>query len=341
MRRREFIAGISAAAGAAVCQFNPVYAQGVSPVAHRTVKLNGIRMHIAEQGTGPLVLLCHGWPECWYSWRHQPAAIAAGGFHAVAPDMRGFGETDAPDDVHAYTIAHNVGDMVSLVAALGERSAVIVGHDWGTAVAWTAAQLRSDIFPAVAAMSVPYIPRGPVPPLQALRNAGITTFYWQYFQAPGIAEAEFEQDVDRTMRALLYGKGLSTARVSPGQGILREITIPEQLPSWLIEDDVRYYVETYRRTGFRGRLNWYRNIDRNWEISAAWDGLSIRQPALFVAGTEDGVIRGIIGKAALERLPSTVPGLKRVLLVDGAGHWVQQQRPQEVSAALLDFLHQL
>jgi pimeloyl-ACP methyl ester carboxylesterase len=340
MRRREFIAGISAAAAAALCRFNPVYAQGVSAVAHRVVTLNGIRMHIAEQGTGPLILLCHGWPECWYSWRHQLAAIAARGFHAVAPDMRGFGETDAPDDVHAYTIAHNVGDMVSLVGALGERSAVIVGHDWGAPVAWTAAQLRPDIFRAVAAMSVPYNPRGPMPPLQALRDAGITTFYWQYFQAPGIAEAEFEQDVDRTMRAFLYGQGLSMARVSPGQGILSESTIPKELPSWLLDDDVRYYVEIYRRTGFRGGLNWYRNIDRNWEISAAWGDLSIRQPALFVAGTEDGVIRGF-GKAALERLPNTVPGLKRVLLIDGAGHWVQQQRAQEVNAALLDFLHQL
>jgi pimeloyl-ACP methyl ester carboxylesterase len=339
MQRREFIAGISAAAGEAVCQFNPVYAQSVSAVAHRTVTLNGIRMYIAEQGTGPLVLLCHGWPECWYSWRYQLAAIAAGGFHAVAPDMRGFGETDAPDDVHAYTIAHNVGDMVALVAALGERSAVIVGHDWGAPVAWTAAQLRPDIFRAVAAMSVPYILRGPEAPLQALRIAGITTFYWQYFQAPGIAEAEFEQDVDRTIRTLLYGRGLSLT-LKPGQGFLGESTTPEQLPSWLTEDDVGYYIETYKRTGFRGGLNWYRNIDRNWEISAAWDGLSIRQPALFVAGTEDGVIRGF-GKTALERLPSTVPGLKRVLLVDGAGHWVQQQRPQEVSAALLDFLHQL
>ena len=228
MRRREFIAGISAAAAAALCRFNPVYAQGVSAVAHRVVTLNGIRMHIAEQGTGPLILLCHGWPECWYSWRHQLAAIAARGFHAVAPDMRGFGETDAPDDVHAYTIAHNVGDMVSLVGALGERSAVIVGHDWGAPVAWTAAQLRPDIFRAVAAMSVPYNPRGPMPPLQALRDAGITTFYWQYFQAPGIAEAEFEQDVDRTMRAFLYGQGLSMARVSPGQGILSESTIPNE-----------------------------------------------------------------------------------------------------------------
>jgi pimeloyl-ACP methyl ester carboxylesterase len=340
MRRREFIVGISASATAALCQFNPVYAQGISAVAHRVVTLNGIRMHIAEQGAGPLVLLCHGWPECWYSWRHQLAAVAAGGFHAVAPDMRGFGETDAPDEVHAYTIAHNVGDMVSLVGALGERSAVIVGHDWGAPVAWTAAQLRPDIFRAVAAMSVPYNPRGPMPPLQALRNAGITTFYWQYFQAPGIAEAEFEQDVDRTMRAFLYGKGLSMASVSPGHGILSESTIPKQLPSWLLDDDVRYYVETYRRTGFRGGLNWYRNIDRNWEISAAWDDLSIRQPAFFVAGTEDAVIRGF-GKAALERLPNTVPGLKRVLLIDGAGHWVQQQRAQEVNASLLDFLHQL
>jgi pimeloyl-ACP methyl ester carboxylesterase len=305
-------------------------------LTHRTVTLNGLQFHIAEQGQGPLVLLCHGWPECWYSWRHQLRALADAGFHAVAPDMRGFGQTEAPEDLSAYTIVHNVGDMVQLVSALGEKRAIIIGHDWGAPVAWTSALLRPDIFRAVVAMSVPYRARSPIAPLKALRDAGTTNFYWQYFQTPGVAEAEFERDVDRTMRTLLYGKGVSLV-MKPGQGFLGESIVPDQMPPWLTEDDVGYYVETYKRTGFRGGLNWYRNIDRNWELSASWDGMKIQQPAFFIAGTEDGVIKGF-GAKALEQLPTTVPGLKGTRLISGAGHWVQQERAGEVSATVVEFL---
>lgn len=304
---------------------------------HRTLTLNGLHFHVAEQGEGPLVLLCHGWPECWFSWRHQLRALAGAGFHAVAPDMRGFGQTDAPEDVCSYTIVHNVGDMVQLVSTLGEKQAIIIGHDWGAPVAWTSALLRPDIFRAVVAMSVPYRVRSPTAPLKALRDAGTTNFYWQYFQTPGVAEAEFERDVDRTMRTLLYGKGVSLV-MKPGQGFLGESIVPDQMPSWLTEEDLAYYVETYKRTGFRGGLNWYRNIDRNWELSASWDGMKIQQPALFVAGEDDPVIKAATGAKALEQLSTNVPGLKRTYLIPAAGHWVQQQRAAEVNAAVLEFL---
>jgi pimeloyl-ACP methyl ester carboxylesterase len=172
---------------------------------HHTLNVNGIRMHVAEQGTGPLVLMCHGWPELWYSWRHQLPAVAAAGFRAVAPDMRGFGETEAPADVNDYSIMHTVGDVVGLVSALGEKKAIIVGHDWGAPVAWTAAMMRPDLFPAVVAMSVPHRPRSAAAPLQTLRDAGLGNFYWIYFQKPGVAEAEFERDPAVTLRKLLYG----------------------------------------------------------------------------------------------------------------------------------------
>jgi pimeloyl-ACP methyl ester carboxylesterase len=304
---------------------------------HRTLTLNGLHFHVAEQGEGPLVLLCHGWPECWFSWRHQLRALADAGFHAVAPDMRGFGQTDAPEDVCSYTIVHNVGDMVQLVSTLGEKQAIIIGHDWGAPVAWTSALLRPDIFRAVVAMSVPYRVRSPTAPLKALWDAGTTNFYWQYFQTPGVAETEFERDVDRTMRTLLYGKGVSLM-MKPGQGFLGESIVPEQMPSWLTEEDLAYYVETYKRTGFRGGLNWYRNIDRNWELSAFWDGMKIQQPALFVAGEDDPVIKAATGAKALEQLSTTVPGLKRTYLIPAAGHWVQQQHAAEVNAAVLEFL---
>jgi pimeloyl-ACP methyl ester carboxylesterase len=308
-----------------------------SELTHRTVTLNGLRFHIAEQGQGPLVLLCHGWPESWYSWRHQLPAVADAGFHAVALDMRGFGQTDAPEDMSAYTVVHYVGDLVQLVSALGEKQAIIIGHDWGATVAWTAALLRPDLFRAVVALSVPYRPRGPVAPLKALRDAGTTTFYWQYFQTPGEAEAELERDVDRTIRTLLYGQGLSLM-LKPGKGFLGETSVPEQMPAWLTEADIAYGVETYKRTGFRGGLNWYRNIDRNWELSASWDGLKIQQPALFIGGEDDGVIKAATSAKALEELSANVPGLKRKYLIPATGHWVQQQRPTEVSAAVLEFL---
>lgn len=251
--------------------------------------------------------------------------------------MRGFGQTDAPEDIGAYTIVHNVGDMLQLVKGLGEEQAVMVGHDWGASVAWASARTRPDIFRAVVAMSVPFSPLGPVAPLKALRDAGTTTFYWQYFQTPGVAEAEFERDVDRTMRTLFYGKGLSFT-LKPGDGLLSGTVKPDQLPSWLTDEEVTYFVEIYKRTGFRGGLNWYRNIDR--KLSAAWDGMTIRQPALFVAGSEDGVIKGF-GAKALEQLPTTVQGLKRTVLIPGAGHWIQQEHAPEVNAAVLDFLRDL
>jgi pimeloyl-ACP methyl ester carboxylesterase len=271
---------------------------GAQPeLTHREVSVNGLRFHIAESGQGPLVVLCHGFPECWYSWRHQLPALGEAGFHAVAPDMRGFGQTEAPDDIAEYTLGHNVADMVQLVSVLGEKQAVIIGHDWGAPVAWSSARLRPDIFRAVVAMSVPYsAPRPPVAPLKALRAAGNTNFYWLYFQTPGVAEAEFERDVDRSVRTLLYGQGVSLM-LKPGQGFLGDATIPTQLPSWLTEEDISYYVETYKRSGYRGGLNWYRNLDRNWELSGGWEGLKVQQPALFVAGSEDGVIKGFAAKA--------------------------------------------
>ena len=179
----------------------------------RTIAANGIDLFLLEQGEGPLVVLCHGWPELSYSWRHQIPALAAAGFHVVAPDMRGFGRTSAPAAIGAYSIFDNVGDMVALVGALGEKQAVIIGHDWGAPIAWHAALFRPDMFTAVAGLSVPPPFRGRSRPLETLRESGITNFYWQYFQAPGVAETEFERDIGLTMRTLL-GRGFSDPAAS-------------------------------------------------------------------------------------------------------------------------------
>jgi len=169
----------------------------------RDVTANGIRIHYVEQGTGPLVLLCHGFPEDGILAR-STGALAAAGYRAVAPDMRGYGRTEAPADIFSYTILDIVGDMIGLVSALGESQAVIVGHDWGANIAWHAALFRPDVFPAVAALSVPFRPRGPAPPLHMLRKAGLLTHYWFHFQEPGVAEAEFERDPRATLRRILY-----------------------------------------------------------------------------------------------------------------------------------------
>ncbi len=317
----------------------------MQPIRTSNIHVNGVRLHVTEQGAGPLVLLCHGWPELAYSWRHQMPALAAAGYRVVAPDMRGFGQSEAPADANAYSLLHTVGDMVALVAALGESQAVIVGHDWGAPVAWTAAMLRPDVFRAVVAMSVPHRARGPVPPLAALRAQGIETFYWQYFQTPGVAEAELETDVAASMRRILYSgsgdapPGRTLELLLPKGGGFLDLTLdPESLPAWLTRDDLETMVAEYRRTGFRGGLNYYRNLDRNWELLAPWQGAKIRQPALFIAGTRDVVIASPAGQKSLADMPGHVTGLRRTLLIEGAGHWIQQERPAEVNAALLEFL---
>ena len=307
----------------------------------RTISANGIELFVVEEGQGPLVLLCHGWPELSYSWRHQVPALAEAGFHVVVPDMRGFGRSSAPADIDAYSILDTVGDMVALVSALGEKQAAIIGHDWGAPVAWHAAMFRPDIFTRVGGLSVPPPLRGRGRPLDTLRENGIANFYWQYFQTPGIAEAEFERDVALTMRTLL-GRGFSDPVASlflqDGKGFLGNPAPDRPLPNWLSETDLAHFTDTYEKTGFRGGLNWYRNIDRNWELTAPWHGAQILQPSLFVAGSIDSVITSLIGAKRINELDKVLPNLKRKLIIDGAGHWVQQERPDEVNAALIGFL---
>ena len=243
-------------------------------ISHRTIETNGIRMHLAEQGEGPLVVLCHGFPESWYSWRHQLPALAAAGFHAVAPDMRGYGRTERPEAIDQYTLFHLVGDIFGLVDALGEQEAVIIGHDWGAPVAWTAALLRPDRFRAVIGLSVPFRPRGVARPTTVMPRTDDASFYQLYFQEPGVAEAEFERDPRLTLHSLLYWASGEAPRgerrlgmVAKGGGFLGGRPVPS-LPSWLTEAALDFYAAEFARTGFRGGLNWYRNIDRNWELTA-------------------------------------------------------------------------
>lgn len=284
--------------------------------------------------------MCHGWPGYCGTWRHQLRALATAGYRAVAPDMRGYGYTDAPEAVDTYSIHHLVGDIVDLVFTLGAQQAVVVGHDWGASVAWHAAFMRPDVFSAVAALSVPLRRRPAIPPLQALRQAQLGDYYWIYFQEPGIAEEEFERDTRSTLQRLMFSvRHAFHLRVPAGKGFLDGADKTPAMPAWMDGDDFDALVAEYQRTGFRGGLNWYRNLDRNWELTAPFANVTVRQPACFIAGTLDGVIRGPIGEAALAEMPALVPGLRQKMLIDGAGHWINEQCPTEVNGELVRFLN--
>jgi pimeloyl-ACP methyl ester carboxylesterase len=316
---------------------------------HRIVATNGIRMHIAEQGSGPTVLLCHGFPECWYSWRHQLRALAAAGFHAVAPDMRGYGQTDAPPEIDRYTLLHLLGDVVGLLDALGIERAVVAGHDWGAPVAWLAAQLRPDRFPAVIALSVPFRARGPARPTSVMPRTNDAVWYQLYFQEPGVAEAELDDNVRsvfRISRLMISGDAPANAKpfgMVPLQGGLfaRVPPVPPPLPAWLSGADVVFYTAEFTRTGFRGGLNWYRNIDRNWELLAPFDGLPVKVPALYIAGDRDLVHQFPGMDRHIADMPKFVPQLRETLMLPGCGHITQEERPAEVSAAIIDFIRHL
>jgi epoxide hydrolase A/B len=321
----------------------------MTEITHRQIDTNGISMHIAEAGQGPLVVLCHGFPESWYSWRHQITALAEAGFHAVAPDMRGYGLTDAPEAIDQYTILHLVGDMVGLVQALGAGRAVIAGHDWGAPVAWNAAMMRPDLFRAVIGLSVPFPPRLKNRPTTVMPQDEASQFYQLYFQTPGVAEAELARDTRASLRRLLYsasGDADDAVRrgitMVPRQGGFLSVTAdPETLPVWLSAADLDFYAGELARTGFRGGLNWYRNIDRNWELLGAFSGAKVTVPALYMAGDRELVLqfRGIDWLIA--NLKAFVPDLRDSVILPGCGHWTQQERAAEVNSAMIGFLNSL
>ncbi|QQQ75497.1 alpha/beta hydrolase [Saccharothrix sp. 6-C] len=318
-------------------------------ITHRFVETNGIRMHIAEQGEGPLVVLLHGFPESWYSWRHQLPALAAAGYHAVAPDLRGYGQTDRPEAVEKYSQLHLVGDVIGLLDALGEEQAVLVAHDFGTSVAWNAALLRPDRVRGVVALSVPYLPRGPVSALTGLTQALGPGFYMNYLQEPGVAEAELERDPRAALlRFFNWGFGDSpradgpTLPVVPEGGDLSDLMPePAELPAWLTEADLEFYTAEYARTGFSGGLNWWRTIDLSWELTAPFQGAPMTPPALYVHGDRDGSVSLPGMDQLIANLSYLVPNLKRTVVLPGVGHWTQQERPEEVNAELVKFLADL
>jgi pimeloyl-ACP methyl ester carboxylesterase len=311
-------------------------------ITHRVVETNGIRMHAAEAGRGPLVVLCHGFPESWYSWRHQLIALAQAGYHAVAPDQRGYGQTTAPEPIEHYTLLHLVGDIVGLVDALGEKTAVIAGHDWGAPVAWHTALLHPRRVRAVAGLSVPYT-RGRVGTMTRQENFGDNFWYWVYFQQPGVAEAELEADLRKSLRMIYFvvsgdiPEEMRPVKKPATAKFLDGMTDPERFPSWVTEEDLDYYVAQYQQSGFRGPLNWYRNIDRNIEITPQLETAKIEQPSFFIAGNKDPVLSFGRGNW-VSKMDDLVTDMRGKVFIEGAGHWVQMERPAEVNEALLGFL---
>ncbi len=310
-----------------------------------------IRMGIIEAGQGPIILLCHGFPETKYAWRHQIEALARAGYRAVATDMRGYGKTESPERPDQYTAFHAVGDLVALLDALGERQAVVVGHDWGATIAWQAALMRPDRFRAVVALSVPMMGQPPVPPSRIFPQDDRNLFYTLYFQDPNGAEAEFGRDVALTLRKLIFAAsgeagfrlpGDSTPNpfgmVSRSTGLLKNLPEPAALPDWLPALDFDRLVQDFEASGFRGGLNYYRNLDRNWELQHAVAGLPITIPALFMIGERDTGLSIPGMNQIIAEMPTLVPDLRGSHVIPEAGHWHQQERPNEVSGAILRFL---
>jgi pimeloyl-ACP methyl ester carboxylesterase len=328
-----------------VCFGEPV--SDSHPITERTIDTNGVQLHTLEAGEpgAPVVVLAHGFPELAYSWRHQIPALAAAGYHVLAPDQRGYGRTTCPANIADYNIADLSGDLVGLLDDVGAETAVFVGHDWGAPVVWSSAQLHPDRVAAAVGMSVPPVPRSQVPPTTAFRAIfGENFFYMLYFQEPGVADAELGADPRRTITRMLGGLTRSEdplaglRMIEPGSaGFIERLPEPDGLPAWITQAEVDHYVEEFSRTGFTGGLNWYRNLDRNWELLADPAAATIDVPTMFIGGTADPVLSFMRS----DRAPELVTGRYREVLIDGAGHWLQQEKPDEVNELLLDFLSSL
>jgi soluble epoxide hydrolase/lipid-phosphate phosphatase len=314
----------------------------MSEFKHSFVKTNGIIMHVVEAGEGFPVVFCHGFPEMWYSWRHQMRALADAGFRAIAPDQRGYGETSTPTRIDAYTQRKLVCDIVGMLDVLKIPKCVIVGHDWGGMVAWNAAMPARDRVERVVGINTPFIPRAPMKPTDAMRAMAAGGFHYiLYFQTPA-ARAELERDVERTLRGFYQDPPTADAseiRKAPpgvfgraGGGLLDRF--PDRPHGkFLTDKDFEVFVSAFRKSGFRGGLNWYRCIDKNWEESAAQVD-RVEQPALMITAELDVVLRPEMA----EGMTTWVPNLRKTVLIKGSGHWTQQEKPAEVNAALLDFL---
>jgi pimeloyl-ACP methyl ester carboxylesterase len=342
MSRRVFLAG-GTAVGASLLLGRMALAENLggidgSPLKEYDIATNGISLHVTEQGEGPAVLFCHGFPDTSYTWRRQMKAIASAGYRAIAPDMRGYGRSLAPADATLYTPLQTAGDLVGLLDALNVSSAALVGHDWGAAHAWNAALMRPDRFKAVLCISVPYVPRGDVSTFERMRKSGHQNDFYMFEQMKPEAD-EIWADAAVTIPGILYwasGSAPIETRwnpMDPARSLHRPA--PGPLPSWVERDYVTHNIAEFQRTGFHGALNYYRAAEPYFYLSGAWKGAKVTQPSLYITGKADG-LEALY--PPFEKLRSGLPGLVGNLEIDNVGHWVQHEASTEVSDQLVKFL---
>jgi pimeloyl-ACP methyl ester carboxylesterase len=311
----------------------------------RTVATNGVELFVTEAGEGFPIVFAHGFPELGYSWRHQLPAIADAGYRAIAPDQRGYGRSSRPEAIEDYDIIHLTDDLLGLLDDIGEERAVFVGHDWGSMVVWSMSQLHPDRVAGVVGMSVPFMPRPPMAPLELMRMAfGDSFFYVLYFQEPGVADADLAKDAAETMRRMLGGVEIPEGGFDPAAfdhpadaGFVDRLPDPDRLPDWLTQEELDHYAAEFTRTGFTGGINWYRNFDRNWELTPQLAGAKVTVPSAFITGSADPV--NLMSQPGA--MDDWLEDHRGNTFVQGAGHWVQQQSPAEVNAALLTFIRSL
>ena len=308
---------------------------------HSNIATNGINLHVVELGEGQPVLLCHGFPDTWRGWRRQMEALADGGYRAIAVDMRGYGRSSAPTDEGVYTPFHTVGDLVGLLDVLKISTVSIVGHDFGADVAWNATMMRPDRFKAIFAISVPFLPHGETSFLEQLHSAGLDDFYmFQLMRAE--SDAVWDQARNPISSALYW---LSAApppeeRFDPFDPTrMFDRPAPMDVPPWADKEDVAFTTSEFRRTGFRGGLNYYRSIQPGFDLAAPFKGSLIYQPSFFVMGEADG-LKELLSSSP-DGLRECLPGLRGQIEIKGAGHWVQQEKPEAVNDALLGFLREI
>ncbi len=313
-----------------------------------TVRNGAIELNVAVSGSGPLIVCVHGFPELWYSWRHQIAHFAARGFRVAALDVRGYGRSSKPKEIAAYTLRELASDVAAVIDHLGDGPAILFGHDWGAPIVWHAALLHPDRIRAVAGLSVPFRPRGPVSFIEAVRSIYKGRFFYQiYFQQEGVAEAELEADVTRALRKMYFAlageapqnKWLETK--SPDAKLLDGLVDPQPFPGWMTERDLAVYADAFSAGGFRGPLNRYRAQDLDFADLAELNGRGIAQPSAFIAGECDPVRAFIPGMDLYADPGMACAEFRGATVLPGIGHWVQQEAPDETNAALEAFVRGL
>ena len=357
-RRELVVSGLAAATGVTGWfTASPAFAQAPEVMGvddpksfrHHFANVNGIRMHYVEEGKGPLVLLLHGYPFLWYLWRHQIKALATAGYRVVAPDQRGYGQTECPKDVNSYDVTHLVGDVVGLMKALDSKSAVLVGQDWGSPVVYHVALMRPDLVRGVLMMCAPPSARGAIPPSVAMKRLYKGLNFYQAYLATPQATKEIMQDLRRFLLGIFY----STSGSCPidkqwrpawksSETISDTYTIPKKLPPFLSQQALDYYVTEYTRTGIQPANNWYAAIDKSWENTSFLDGAVVQQPALFLTGDRDPSLRPLFGidrqGAALRSFKTNFRDMRKIINMAGVGHTPPEESPNEVNKIVLKFL---